>query len=274
MRLAPSEVARWVPPPARRTARRALVRYRHLGLRPTDALLVSYPKSGSTWLRFLLAHALTGQDADFDSIRDTIPPIGRHRRGPALLPGGGRIVRSHEPLRPYLGRAGQPLIYLVRDGRDVALSYLEHERRYLRTDGDDGAFVDRFLAGEIDPYGPWHDHVLTALAVGRSGVGPFLQVRYEDLRRDPPSQLSRVLTFLNVDRDPGVLDDVVAANTKARMRAKEANSAFLGSMATDGTPFVRPDRKPRWADVVPEPIRDRCERAWRPALEACGYGVA
>jgi hypothetical protein len=266
-------VARLIPASVRPTARRQLVRWRHTGLRTQDVLLVSYPKSGSTWLRFLLAHALTSEEADFDSVRDVVPPLDRYRRAPALLPGGGRLIRSHEPLRPYLGRRGQRVISLVRDGRDVALSYLAHERRYGRFDGETGAFVDRFLAGRVDSYGPWHEHVLAADELARSGAAAVLHVRYEDLQARTVEELARILAFCGVvDRGSSAsLDEVVARNGKEQMRAKEAQSEFLARMPTDGSPFVRADRREGWEDLVSLSDRVRFEAVCAPALQRAGY---
>jgi hypothetical protein len=269
-----SAAARLLPSPLRATARHQLVRWRHTGLRDDDVLLVSYPKSGSTWLRFLLAHALTSVDADFDSVRDTVPPLDRYRRAPALLPDGGRLVRSHEPLAPYRGRDGQRVISLVRDGRDVALSYLAHERRYGRFEGSPKEFVDHFLTGRIDAYGPWHEHVLAAAALEASGRARVLQVRYEDLRARTVERLAGILAFCGADRRvPGAvsLEEVVERNGKEQMRAKEATSAFLATMKTDGTPFVRSERREGWEDLVPAEDRARFEQVCATALQAAGY---
>ncbi len=271
-----SEAAKLLPSHLQPVVRRRVVRWRHRGLRPTDVLLVSYPKSGSTWLRFLLAHALTAEGADFDSVRDTVPRVGRHRRARSLLPDGGRILRTHEPVEPFLARPGQRIVYLARDGRDVALSYLAHQRRYGTFEGGTSEFVRRFLEGGVDNYGPWHDHVLAAVALQRSERADVLHVRYEDLRRDTVAELHRVLAFCGAaDRGPGrpSLEEVVAANTKDGMRAKEAHSAFLASKSTDGTPFVRPDTELEWADLVEPDIRDRFDQVCRPALRAAGYEV-
>lgn len=265
---------RLVPAPLRPVARRGLVRWRHRQLRQTDVLLVSYPKSGSTWLRFLLADALTSRDVDFDSVRDTVPPLDRYRHAPRLLPGGGRVIRSHEPLAPYRGRQGQRVISLVRDGRDVALSYLAHQQRYGRFDGDATQFVDHFLAGRVDPYGPWHEHVLAATELERTGRARVLQVRYEDLRARPVDELARIVSFCDIGpprADVDRLAMVVARNSKENMRAKEARSTFLTSLNPDGTPFVRPDARERWEDLVPAPERSRFERVCGRALIAGGY---
>jgi hypothetical protein len=267
-----SEVCgRLVPASVRPLARRQLVRYRYLGLRAADALLVSYPASGSTWLRFLLAHALTGDEADFDSVRSKVPPVGRHRSAPAILPGGGRLVRTHEPLGAHAGRRGQPVVYLVRDGRTVALSYYEHLRREGRFRGELPEFLERFVEGALDGYGPWPEHVTSALEFGQTNPGSFLLLRYEQLRAEPETTLGRALTFLGRDRDRDFLARVVAANTKDRMRAKEGDSRFLAGRRTDGTPVVRPERNQSWADLVSAEARARFEAACGAALTAAGY---
>jgi len=258
----------------RPVARRQLVRYRHLGLHSADALLVSYPKSGTTWLRFLVAHALTGAEADFDSVRRDFPPLGRQRGAPALLPEQGRLVRSHEPLHPYRGQPGQHVVYLVRDGHDVALSYLDHHRRLGHYTGDVTVFLDAFLAGRLDGYGPWADHVLGAERFARSGVAPVLTIRYEELRADPETQLGRVLTFVGRPVGDETVARAVAANTKQRMRAKEAASEFLTRQRTDGSPLVRPDGRQGWAELVPAGARAAFEQACAEALASAGYPVS
>src|SRR5688572_26204499 len=67
---------------------------RHRRLRSADAFLASYPRSGSTWTRFLLFELLTGTPADFTPVIRTIQYIGDHHDSPALLPGGGRLIKT------------------------------------------------------------------------------------------------------------------------------------------------------------------------------------
>lgn len=255
-----------MPVPIRPAARRALVRYRHRGLTPADALLVSYPKSGSTWLRFLLAHLLTGREADYATIRASVPPLGHHRGTPATLTDGGRLVRSHEPLT---GRRppGQPVLYLVRDPRDVCLSYFNHRRRQ-GYDEDLPAFVGGFLAGRVDGYGPWPRHVDAALTLEASRPGRFLRVRYEDLRADPVPMLGGVARFLGVDDDVERIEVALAANTRERMRAKE-DDTFLRRVGMDGESLT-PERR-RWDELVSADLDRRFSAACEPLLTRCGY---
>jgi hypothetical protein len=257
----------------RRIVRSQVVRSRASGMRATDALLISYPKSGMTWLRFLLAHVLTGSEADFDSIRVTIPPLGSHRHAPAVLPSGGRLIRSHEPVPANRSRPGQPIVYLVRDGRDVLLSYLAHERRNQRYEGEVSGFLEPFLSGSIDGYGPWHEHVLGGVRLTEQQANPFLLVHYEKLRLDPAGELERVLAFLGAEPARADLEAIVAANGKEQMRAKEASSTFLASQRNDGTPFVRADKSSDWERDVSDVDKRRFEAVCGPALIAAGYDV-
>src|SRR5690606_2033133 len=90
--------------------RRPLVEVRRLGLGPDDALIASYPRSGTNWLMFLVAEAITGEPSQFGAVHRRIPYIGGQRRAPRLLPDGGRIVYTHET-HP-IGR--RRAVYLVR----------------------------------------------------------------------------------------------------------------------------------------------------------------
>jgi len=98
--------------------RAPLIWLQHRGLDPGDVFLASYPRSGQYWLRFQLIEALTSQSGEFDSVDKLIPKIGAHAGAPALLPGGRRLIQTHETYRKEYKKA----IYLVRDVRDVVLS--------------------------------------------------------------------------------------------------------------------------------------------------------
>jgi hypothetical protein len=260
-----------LPEGIRPVARRQLVRFRHLGLTSSDVVLVSYPKSGSTWLRFLLGCTLGGREVDFDSVRDALPPVGRHRHAPALLPNGGRFLRSHEPLHVLTGRRPERLLYLVRDGRDVAVSYLHHVRRVGRFSADMTAFLPHFLAGEVDSYGPWHAHVLEAAQPLGDNRRPCLIVRYEDLRHNTLAELARIHSFIGVDVATGQLEEAIVANTKQQMHAKERSSRLLTRQNADGSTFVRPDNADTWRELFSAEMARDFERIAGEALRAFGY---
>lgn len=261
------QTAWWVPTALRPLGRRALVRYRFLGLRANDALLVSYPKSGSTWLRFLLAQILGGSEADYGSIRDTVAPVGRHRGAPAILPGGGRMLRTHEPLAPYRGRMGQPVVYLIRDPRDVCLSYFNHRRRQGAT-SEFPSFAQRFLDGRVDGVGSWHRHAETARDFASGPQRDCLCLRYEDLNADPVVRLLELVAFLGLEADEGVVSRAVADNTRDRMRERE-DPSFLSRVGMGGA-SLPPERR-SFAELAPESLRACFDRICGPEMQAWGY---
>jgi hypothetical protein len=265
------KAARLVPGTAKPAVRAALVSYRHRNLRGSDAMLISYPKSGSTWLRFLIAHGITGEEVDFDSVRRVFPPVGEQRHGPRCLPGRGRLIRSHEPFSRFRGRTDQPIIYLVRDGRDVAVSYFHHMRRVEALQAAFEAFLPRFVSGAVDSYGPWVDHVVGAQDMQRVGANRLLLVSYEELRKDTEGVLARTLAFLGSPRSDEVIAEVVAANSRDRMRAKESSSQLLRAQARAELQFVGDVGRETWRELLDADGQARLEAALAPGLRAFDY---
>ncbi len=222
-----------------------------------------------TWLRFMLGHILAAHEVDFDSVRDIVPPLGSHRLAPGLLPEGGRVTRTHEPLATLALASGQPVLYLVRDGRDVAVSYFHHTTDVARFSGSPDAFIPAFLGGELDGYGPWHLHALGAQEAP-SGGPRLLVVRYEDLRRDTVTELEKVLKHLGLHAEGDQIARAVAANTKERMQAKEKQSVFMKDKRPDGS-FVRSDGGATWRTFFGDDARSELETALAPALAVHGY---
>jgi hypothetical protein len=264
--------ARFVPPPARSAVRDIVVRARHAGLRSQDAAVVSYPKSGSTWVRFVLAAALSGSEMDFDLVREYVPPVGWHRRGPALLPQGGRLVKSHEPYRRLTLGAATRVIYLVRDGRDVAVSYFHHQRRIGAAWPEIDAFAAAFLDGQVGSYGAWQNHVAGWLAQRDRHPKRVAVVRYEDMLVSPVDTLMEVGERLSLGLRAEALAAAVAANTATEMRAKEASSRILDTGVRDQH-FVRAASAGQWDQALSAATVLRFERDAGAALRGAGYPV-
>jgi Sulfotransferase domain len=261
--------SRALPSPVRSLARRALVRSRVRGLGPADAVVVSYPKSGSTWLRMVLGMVLSGDELDFESVRRVVPPLGLQRSAPAVLPGGGRLVRSHEPIA-HLAPTQPQVIYLVRDGREVAASYYHHEVREGRAPASVPAFVEAFLAARLDGYGTWVDHVRGAQETA-GALAPVIVVRYDALRHDVAAEVGRLCTAIGASVSAATIEAACAANTKERMQDKERSSTFLAARASSSQAFVRPDDAVGWQELFAGPAAARLGAGLAPGLAAFGY---
>lgn len=193
--------------------RRLFETYRHvkyvtlkrsrLNVRPTDCFVASWPRSGNTWLRYLLFHALYPEtNWDLPALNSSMPSVAHPRLGrllPDLEHQSFRMFKSHETYARYF-LAGR-VAYLVRDGRDAISSFFHYRTKLNQRRYTFHEYLDRSLSGKFH-YGSWHEHVRGWLE--QVDHPSLLIVRYEDLLGDPAQQLKRVLhhfgTTLSDDR--------------------------------------------------------------------------
>src|SRR5260370_21131655 len=150
---------------------------------PDDVFLVSYPRSGNTWTRFLLGNLIDQNDpVTFSNIESRIPEIYFNRDRFLRQLHRPRMLKSHECFQPHYPR----VIYIMRDPRDVAVSFYHHnvKARNIPDNYPMASFVPRFIAAEFDHmFGSWRDNVLSWMTL-RGDSPDFLMLRYEDLKRD------------------------------------------------------------------------------------------
>ncbi len=189
---------------------------RHRGMRESDVFLGSYPRSGSTWLRFTLFELLSGQPATFESVNQFMRGPGTHNLGLAALPNAGRFLSTHEAYRSEYHRG----VYLVRDVRDVVTSEFWYEKERGFGCHDFGDYLHKMLTGQ-KKYGSWQNHASSWLDSETARSGNLKVIRYEDMRRDPEPVLADLLQFLGRPTEPSVIRRAVENNALESMRAKE-----------------------------------------------------
>ena len=216
---------------------------RHRGLQADDVFIASYPRSGSTWLRFMLYEMLAQQPAGFESVNEGIPDVGRHLHAPRLLAGKGRLIKTHETYRRSYGKA----IYLVRDPRDVILSEYNYQLRDGLFHRDFECFLASFLSGTANPFGSWVKHVECWLDSGLSASNSLLVIRFEDMRRDTEGVLGQVLGFLKVHIHMEAARAAIGNNRLLRMKEKETRATGSVLKAADQShPFVNKGAVEGW----------------------------
>jgi hypothetical protein len=231
-------------------------------------MVASYPRSGNTWLRFLLASTLADRAAGFDDISAVVPEIGLHGSALPLLPSGGRLIKTHEPWRKEYSKA----IYLVRDIRDVMISYYDRGK-HLGVFSDLGfdQFVPQFLEGQTNTSGSWSAHVRSWLDSRLAPDKNLLLIRFEDMRTDTEDTLTKILDFLGVSGNPEKVREAIEANSLEEMKAKENASRMLPKMSDNEGRFVRKGEIAGWRARL---TRDQAELVLRYAaseLERLGY---
>lgn len=247
---------------------------RSLLILPDDIFLVSFPKSGNTWTRFLLANLrFPDEPATWANIDRLVPdPTGTTKRDFDRMP-RPRIIKSHECFDPRYPR----VVYIVRDPRDVVVSQYHYHRK-LRKIADDSPiekFITRFLAGETCPHGSWGQNVATWLYTSQ-GSPRFLLLRYEDLLADTAHELAKVVDFLALSASPEQIAQAVERSSADRMRkleqAQKEHSLFKGSRKD--LSFVRAAGSGGWRKDLPAPLVARMEAAWGHLMRHLGYELS
>jgi hypothetical protein len=239
---------------------------------PDDTFLVSYPKSGNTWVRFLLANLIyPNETVGFANINRLLPAPGvSSKRFLRNLP-RPRILKSHETFDVRFRK----VIYLVRDPRDVAVSeyHFDLKKRYIEPDVTLEQFVERFIKGTTAGYGSWWEHAASWIAA-RHGNPAFLLVRYEDLLSDSISETGKIAEFLGIQASPERLEAAVQRSSADRMRKLEKQQAdqWTGTKNTrKEIPFVRAAKSGGWKETLPQHCVQEIEIAWAPLLNFLGY---
>jgi estrone sulfotransferase len=218
------------------------LRYHLLGLvslSKSDVLLTSYPRSGSTWIRFLLCNLLSlieldGATVDFPLLNQTMIELGANnllRPWPyAAIP---RIIKTHRPYCPVFRRAGS-VIGVVRHPRDVMVSSFHYMRDRQRSyHGDFAGFVRNRHYG-LDA---WFRHT----ASWRKHWD--LVISYEKVRADTAGEFGRILDFLDVNCPQTMVSEAIRRSSIRSIQSVEG--ASLGLQPQDAR-FVRDGGVEQW----------------------------
>jgi Sulfotransferase domain len=250
---------------------------RNVAVYADDTFLVSYPRSGNTWTRFLIANLLHPEaQVGFANIDRFVPDTAALSSRALKRVPRPRVLKSHQ----YFDHRYPKVIYIVRDPRDVALSYYQFHRKYgFIQDGHPiEQFVADFVAGRLvsADWGTWAENVASWLYTRGRREG-FLLTRYEDLKHDSRGELSRLAGFLGIDAKPELLAKVIERSSAQRMRELEVKEQdqWLGTRKhRKDIPFVGEASAGGWEQKLPPESVALIETAWGDLMTTLGYRLS
>ena len=205
-------------------------------IKQSDLIIVSYAKSGRTWLRVMLSkyfqlhYSLDELEMlEFDNLhrkKHGIPKIlFTHDHYAAYFSG------NHDTKADYYMK---PVILLVRDPRDVVVSTFFHTRyraskQKMKWNAPDDynnemsmyEFIQKRLPQVIDMMNQWEAELHKMLR--------GLLVRYEDLRTDPERQFSKIISFIDIPIINELINETTEYAAFANMKKRAENQGIQDS---------------------------------------------
>jgi len=179
--------------------------------RADDIFIVTYPKSGTTWMQMILYQLTTDGNMDFPHITAVCPWIERALIFHAMTVEeldkypSPRIFKSHLNYTD-IPKGSCRYIYVTRNGRDVVASYYYHYKAQLFYRGTFSEFFDLFMQGKV-LYGSWFKHIAEWLEHKDDLNILFLQ--YEDLIRDLEGSIRKISDFCKIEIAPERLPEIL-----------------------------------------------------------------
>jgi hypothetical protein len=247
---------------------------RNFAVYPDDTFVVSYPRSGNTWTRFLIANLVHSEkEVSFTNIEKLIPDTSSQSNRALKSTPHPRIIKTHE----YFDQRYPKIIYIVRDPRDVVLSYYDFQRKYVQIADDYSLerYVDDFVTGKLISigWGTWGENVASWMYT-RGKRPNFLLLRYEDMIRDTAFELARIAKFLGIDPTPDRLRHAIELSSADRMRALEKleeDKWIATKNRRKDIPFVRVAKSGGWRTALPEACVQQIESEWGDLMTSLGY---
>lgn len=260
--------------------------------------LVSFPKSGNTWTRFLIGNLTHPEEpVTFANVDRVVPDIYGTPASDIRATPPPRVFKSHEAFDPRYRR----VIYIVRDPRDVAVSSYHFARkgRQIADTLPLESYVSTQFLGRDHTYGNWGEHVGSwlvnasnivqllrggslsvgeGLQLGARGHGrQFLLLRYEDLLEDTEKELSKVAEFVGQKASPDEIRRAIAWSSADHMKELEQQQSDQWSTTKEGRKdikFVREAKPGQWKTSLSPAAVAEIEFTWSRLMQVLGYEPA
>ncbi|XP_049403891.1 cytosolic sulfotransferase 12-like isoform X1 [Solanum stenotomum] len=220
----------------------------------SDIILVTTPKSGTTWLKALLfglvnriKHPIFEQNHPLliKNPHDLVPFLELKFYVDGQVPDFSsfttpRLLSTHLPfasLPKSVQDSKTKLVYLCRNPKDTFISmwhFMNNLRFHHKDTNSIEEMFDLFCKG-ISAYGPFWDHVLDYWKQSIENPNKVLFLMYEEIKEQPKTHLKRLAEFLECpfsikEENCGVVDEILTMCSFKNLSNLEVNT--IGKLST------------------------------------------
>ena len=217
-----------------------------IGLReiyPEDVFIVSFPKSGNTWVRFLIANMLSeGETVTLKNINNYVPGIYNFRKEIDKKE-PPRFIKSHGTEFASFPKT----VYIYRDYRDVVISYFY----YLKGHGQfDGSLQEFVRSKQLrTPFGTWEEHLSEALKYRAKFPDQILFVGFDQLKNDTVHTVEKIAMFCGITPTISVEKVVQKCDFEALQAVEQKHGKVFETSKVD---FFRSGELAQWKTELTE----------------------
>ncbi|XP_072523144.1 sulfotransferase 2B1-like [Salminus brasiliensis] len=258
--------------------------YEDFTFRPDDVLIVTYPKSGTTWLQEVVPLVLSG--GDVASVRtvpnwDRVPWLEEHRAIVLNLEQrpSPRTFATHfhrDMMNESYSKVKPKVIYVMRNPKDVFTSSFHYYgmASYLVNPGTADEFLEKFLNGKI-MFGSWFDHVKGWLNV--KNEDHIFYISYEEMIQDLKGSVSRIGQFLGKSLSPEVVEKIADNCVFKNMKQNPMSNFSLVPaefMDQKKSEFLRKGVAGDWKNLFTEAQTERFEAVYKDKMKDVTFKFA
>ena len=271
--------------------------------------IASFPKSGNTWLRaFLCSYLymnLESKTFDFGLLKNILRfPSTKKYKDIGVVPKSFEDVaknwiavqekinsnkkinflKTHNAFGglkncPFTNKANTlGVIYLVRDPRDVLISYSRHleksidETLELVLEDDHKGWLNEYkkdVIGEIrgswaQNYNSWKNFYLTEKII----------IRYEDLIKDPFNNFSNIIRYLNklfgLEIDDEKIKKCIEITDFNKLKKLEMKTGFIENYSKKEL-FFNQGKSKQWQDILDKKTVLKLEKKFKKEMQELKY---
>ena len=268
--------------------------------------LASYPKSGNTWLRMFLKSYFQKSDTEF-KLQDTITDDFQSKGFPSLsilkhlnidyfkfsevvknwelmqdfinLNNKTNFVKTHNSMctiGPYKFTSSRNTlggIYLIRDPRDVLVSYSHHVGLDYQTTLEHMSSSDNYestTTHKMTLLGSWADHYNSWKNYKSSKI---LIIKYEDMVLDTFNTFLKILKYLSEIDDAIIDENKIKRSLKqtefGRLQKMEKKQGFIEKGKSEL--FFRKGKTGAWKNELSVDLSKKIEKKFNKEMVELGY---